>query len=78
MKESLRTAIVHRLADAPYVEEFEDRVESSLSHLAHTITDAVKEMFGIVKQKHKDWFDVNFAGIRELLKAKNATPYILE
>ena len=51
VKESLHTAIAHRLADAPHVEEFEDCVEGSWSHLAHTVTDTAKEILGFVKQK---------------------------
>ena len=51
VKESLRTAIAHRLADAPHVEEFEDCVEGSLSNLAHTVIDAAKEFLCFVKRK---------------------------
>ena len=71
VKKSLRTAIAHCLADAPHVEEFEDCVECSWSHLAHTVTDAAKEILGFVKRKNEDWFDSNIPGIRELLKIKN-------
>ena len=68
---NLAAAISNSLANAPALEEFDDCIEESCAHLAHTITQAGDEVLGFTNQKNKDWFNENIVDIRELLRSKN-------
>ena len=67
---SFAAAISNNMADAPALEELDDCIEESSSHLTQTITNTAEAVLGFTNQ-NKDWFNENIVDIRNLLKAKN-------
>lgn len=67
----LDSTITRMLSGAPGIVNLDDCVEDSWAHLVETVTDAAKEVLGVVKRKNKDWFDENSEDIRELLEEKH-------